>query len=452
MSSDGQHGEGPAIRLDGVGKCYEIYDRPIHRLKQTLYRGRRRFFREFWALRGVSFEVARGESLGIVGRNGSGKSTLLQIIAGTLQPTEGSVAVSGRVTALLELGSGFNYEFTGRENVFLNGAILGVSQREMAERFDEIASFADIGEFIDRPVKTYSTGMALRLAFAVQVLLDPEILIVDEALSVGDAAFQIKCMRRMRALVERGVSVLFVSHDVNSVRMLCDRALWLETGEVRQLGPAADVTARYMQKLVGGETLEAGASAAAAREGRRNGAVASREPGAETSPAVEELPALALRRDLVRWGSGEVQIEAARVTPTDGAAVFEHGGGILIELDAVVLSELGGRELGFGFSLRNTKGLDIITHTTWEAGERFVGLEVGQRLRLSFTLENILAPGDYAVVLAAEEILGRERRYIDFVENAEIVRVIADREVFSCVLPPVQQRVRVLSSCALRGG
>src|SRR6266542_6439942 len=205
-----------AISVRGVGKMYRIYDRPQDRLKQMLWRGRRTYGREFWALRDASFEVRKGETLGIIGRNGSGKSTLLQIIAGTLAPSEGEVTVNGRVAALLELGSGFNPEFTGRDNVFLNGSILGFSREEMAARFDEIAAFADIGEFIEQPIKTYSSGMVVRLAFAVIAHVDADILVIDEALAVGDACFTQKCMRFLRRFMEKG-TVLFVSHDISSV-------------------------------------------------------------------------------------------------------------------------------------------------------------------------------------------------------------------------------------------
>jgi len=200
-----------AIAVHDVGKRYMLYDRPHERLKeQILWRFGRRFGREFWALHDVTFEVGHGEAVGIVGRNGSGKSTLLHIIAGTLRPTAGTVDVSGRVAALLELGSGFNPEFTGRENVFLNGAILGLSRNEVLARFDDIAAFADIGEFLDQPVKVYSSGMMLRLAFAVQAHVDANVLIVDEALAVGDVYFQHRCMRRIKQLVDRGTTLLFV--------------------------------------------------------------------------------------------------------------------------------------------------------------------------------------------------------------------------------------------------
>jgi ABC-type polysaccharide/polyol phosphate transport system ATPase subunit len=235
-----------AISIRDVGKMYRIYDQPQDRLKQMLWRGRRTYGRDFWALRGVSFEVRRGESVGIIGRNGSGKSTLLQIIAGTLAPTQGQVRVDGSVAALLELGSGFNPEFTGRENVFLNGAILGVERAEMERRFDQIAAFADIGSFIDQPVKIYSSGMMVRLAFAVQAFLEPDVLIVDEALSVGDVYFQHKCMRRIKELVDRGTTLLFVSHSTATVKRFCQRGVWLDSGQVRYVGEAGVAVEKYL--------------------------------------------------------------------------------------------------------------------------------------------------------------------------------------------------------------
>jgi len=212
------------LKVENIGKRYEIYEVPHHRLLQTLLRGRKQFYKEFWALRDVSFEVKKGECLGIIGRNGCGKSTLLQIIAGTLAPTTGSVSVNGKIAALLELGSGFNPEFTGRENVYMNGAIMGLSKAEMDQKFDEIAAFADIGEFIDQPVKIYSSGMYVRLAFAAAINVDPDILIIDEALSVGDELFQRKCFSRIEAIKSSGATILFVSHSGGTIVELCDRA------------------------------------------------------------------------------------------------------------------------------------------------------------------------------------------------------------------------------------
>jgi lipopolysaccharide transport system ATP-binding protein len=253
-------GENVAIRVCGVSKCYHLYDKPQDRLRQSIYprlqrmcgRTVRQYAREFWALRDISFEVRKGETVGIIGRNGSGKSTLLQIIAGTLEPTQGEVTVNGRVAALLELGSGFNPEFTGRENVYTNAAILGLSRAEIDGRFDDIAAFADIGDFIEQPIKTYSSGMMVRLAFAVQVAIEPDVLIIDEALAVGDMRFTMKCIRRMRELVEKGTSCLFVTHDMSSVVNFCSEALWLQDGHILQSGDPKSVTLNYANFMMYG--------------------------------------------------------------------------------------------------------------------------------------------------------------------------------------------------------
>ena len=232
-----------AIRVQNLSKCYQIYDNPGDRLKQFIVPKIKRllgkkhtsYFREFWALNDVSFEVKRGETVGIIGRNGSGKSTLLQIICGTLTPTAGTVQTHGRIAALLELGSGFNPEFTGRENVYLNAAVLGLSKEEIDDRFEKIAAFADIGQFMEQAVKMYSSGMMIRLAFAVIAHVDADILVIDEALAVGDAFFTQKCMRYLRSFMKSG-TVLFVSHDTASIRSLCNKAVWLERGIVQENG------------------------------------------------------------------------------------------------------------------------------------------------------------------------------------------------------------------------
>lgn len=248
-----------AIRVENLSKCYQIYDTPRDRLKQFILprvyhltgQTPRQYFREFWALRDVSFEVKKGETIGIIGRNGSGKSTLLQLICGTLNPTSGSITTHGRIAALLELGSGFNPEFTGRENVFLNLALQGFCERRIQDKFDSIASFADIGEFIDQPVKTYSSGMFARLAFAAAIYTEPEVLIVDEILAVGDMAFQRKCLNKFYEIRESGCSILFVSHDQYQVKSICQRALYLEKGQQKMFGLAGHVIDEYMIDVEG---------------------------------------------------------------------------------------------------------------------------------------------------------------------------------------------------------
>ena len=243
-----------ALEAEGLGKCFHIYNQPSDRLRQfvlprlarMLGRPAKSYHRDFWALRSLDLTVRKGETVGVIGRNGSGKSTFLQMVCGTLEPSCGEVRTQGRIAALLELGAGFNPEFSGRDNVYMNAALLGLSDAQIAERFDSIAAFADIGDFIDQPVKTYSSGMYVRLAFAVIAHVDADILVVDEALAVGDAVFTQKCMRFLRNFMERG-TLLFVSHDTAAIKSLCDRVVWIDKGQVMQIGPTKEVCDRYMQ-------------------------------------------------------------------------------------------------------------------------------------------------------------------------------------------------------------
>ena len=236
-----------ALRVEQLGKCYPIYSHPRDRLLQAFYGQRRQLYRPFWALQDVSFVLPRGRTLGVVGRNGSGKSTLLQLICGTLTPSSGSVEARGRIGALLELGSGFNPEFSGLENVFLNGALLGLSRREIEERLDTILAFADIGNFIDQPVKTYSSGMAVRLAFAVQAHVQPNLLVVDEALAVGDEMFQKKCYAHLERLKQEGTAILLVTHSCPQILQHCDEALLLHNGRLKLMGAPKLVTSTYQR-------------------------------------------------------------------------------------------------------------------------------------------------------------------------------------------------------------
>ena len=257
IASASSHNDKNAIIVSSVSKCFHIYERPRQRLQQLILAPLEswlkstevKHYREFWALRDINFTINKGETVGIIGRNGSGKSTLLQIICGTLTASEGTVQVNGRVAALLELGSGFNPEFTGRENVYLNGTILGLSRKEIDQRFSEIEAFADIGDFIDQQVKSYSSGMAVRLAFAVAINADPEILIVDEALSVGDELFQRKCFSRIEAIREKGATILFVSHAGSAIVELCDRAILLDGGNKLTEGEPKYVVGNYQKML-----------------------------------------------------------------------------------------------------------------------------------------------------------------------------------------------------------
>ncbi|MFC4161814.1 ABC transporter ATP-binding protein [Chitinimonas lacunae] len=245
-----------ALSLQQVSKCYHLFERPQDRLKQFLFGRWKRYEKSFWAVQDVTINVDHGEVIGIIGRNGAGKSTLLQLICGTLTPTSGTVAVNGRVAALLELGAGFNPDFTGKENIFLNAAILGLSQKEIEERYEEIVEFSGIREFIDQPVKTYSSGMYVRLAFSVAINVDPDILIIDEALSVGDGIFARKSFDKIMAMKEAGKTILFCSHSMYQIESICNRVIWLEKGRVREIGPPPPIVSRYEISLASSKESE----------------------------------------------------------------------------------------------------------------------------------------------------------------------------------------------------
>lgn len=306
------------ISVQNVSKLYRIYDSPAGRLKEILLRGRRKYHRDFWALEDVSLEVPTGEAVGIIGRNGAGKTTLLQIIAGVLQPTLGDVLVEGRVTALLELGSGFNPEYTGRENILLSGQILGFSEDEMKKRLDVIAQFAELEAFVDQPVKTYSTGMLMRLAFASAIHVDPDVLIVDEALSVGDVYFQRKSLDRMEHFRKSGKTVLFVSHDPQLVQRFCTYAVWIEGGKVAMTGKAREVVTAYQAYCAKLEDQRL-------RDAARNGGIGSSEHDA----ILRELQLTGSR-----WGSGKIRFANIEMINSRGEKtwVFSTGEAATIRL------------------------------------------------------------------------------------------------------------------------
>lgn len=343
------------LSVRDLGKCYHIYDRPQDRLRQILRRRRKRYYREFWALRGLSFELRRGDALGIVGQNGSGKSTLLQLIAGTLQPSEGEIRIEGRVAALLELGSGFNPNFTGRENVYMNGAILGLSRREIDERFDDIAAFADIGEFLNQPVLTYSSGMMVRLAFAVQVQVNPDILIIDEALAVGDALFQKRCFQRLEELRAAGVTLLFVSHDQESVRTLTSNAILLHEGCVRSSGPSGEVLLDYRRLLHDEEK----------RYFDRHLAQARNKPPAETGRAAPTPDADGNgRSDRLSFGDFDAEVLDARVLggSNEEESVVYPGEKLTIRVRVRVNRDMN--HLNVAVRIRNKQGVKMYSWGT----------------------------------------------------------------------------------------
>lgn len=419
-----------ALDLQHVSKVYHIYEAPHHRLLQMIYGYRKRFFREFKALDDVSFQVGRGESVGIIGRNGAGKSTLLQVIAGTLAATSGQCHTSGRITALLELGSGFNPEFSGHENVLLNAAILGMSEKEIAEKYDEIVAFADIGDFINQPVKTYSSGMKMRLAFAVQAFIDPEILIVDEALSVGDGAFQIKCMQRMREMVEQKTTILLVSHSLQTLRSFCSRVIWIDEGRIKMDGDTREVTAHYSEVLFG--------TATKTDKKKSSDSVPEKQAlvGEEDFPLVS-LDGVSRTESLRRWGSGEAKVSAFSLHDASGALSksYEFGDTLELNMEADVLADIVGRDFSLAFAIKNRQGLDIISISTDRLGVFTDAPEKDGKLRVRFRFPLQIAPGDYSLVLAIAYTEDGRRTYMDYVENAHYFSILSDRPRYGIYEP-----------------
>ncbi|MET0210841.1 MAG: ABC transporter ATP-binding protein [Burkholderiaceae bacterium] len=376
-----------ALTVAALSKRYELYARPVDRLLQTLFRGRRQFFREFWALRDVTFALSPGQVLGVVGRNGSGKSTLLQLVAGTLAATSGEIETNGRVAALLELGGGFNPDFTGRENVVLNGAILGLAHAQVRDLLPEILAFADIDEFVDRPVKTYSSGMALRLAFAVAPAVAPRVLIVDEALAVGDEAFQRKCFARIEAIRDSGAVVLFVSHSPQQIMELCDTALLLDHGRVLMCDEPRRVVPEY-QKLLYGAAPTGSAPASPVAAPVEGAAAADATATAAFDPNLRSA-------SLVEYGRHGARIHDVRMHTADGRDV-----NVLVRGDAYVVSyavdfETHAERVRFGMMIKTTTGLEL-GGATLPAGSDAAGpFAPGDRVRLAYTFRCRLFAGTY---------------------------------------------------------
>jgi ABC-type polysaccharide/polyol phosphate transport system ATPase subunit len=372
-----------AVRVDSVSKQYRIYDRPADRLKETLTRGRWKAHREFWALKDVSFEVKAGTTTGIIGPNGSGKSTLLQIITGTLEPTHGSVLIEGRVAALLELGAGFNPQFTGIENIFMNASLMGFSNAETERLLPEIASFAEIGDFIYQPLKTYSSGMYIRLAFAAAIAVAPQILIIDEALAVGDAVFQHRCMRRIKEMQENGTTILFVSHDPAAVRALCNRAILLNGGQKIAEGKPADVLNRY-QKII---------------MARQQAYEAISKPADQAASESFERKTTPLSYG---YRHGDRSAEVLEVELLDSALhpveLVETGQPVVVRIVYVAHEDLD--DVVCGFLIRNRHGIHIYGTNTELQEVPFEPVKRGELTEVMFEFNCWLAPEMFSLCVA----------------------------------------------------
>jgi homopolymeric O-antigen transport system ATP-binding protein len=428
-----------AIRVQNLSKCYQLYDKPHDRLKQSLYprlqrligRPARSYYREFWALKDISFEIKKGETVGVIGKNGSGKSTLLQLIVGTHAPTSGSVETKGRITALLELGSGFNPSFTGRENVYLNAAIIGISKGEIERRFDEIANFAEIGHFMDQPVKTYSSGMYVRLAFAVQVCLDPDILVVDEALAVGDAYFVHRCYHRIRMMKEQGKTILFVSHDTVSVKNLCDRAIWVDEGHLRLEGDPDNITARYRADLFGIRMHKPSES----------GEASSHEKSQFVkSPDNVKCHEMVIPNIDRRTGSQRCRVLGIGMYDSSGVertSEVKSGGDFLLRITLINESLDPGTPLIVGYAIRTPRGEEVGAVNTSMERVDIVAPPIGIPTTIcALVTIPLFRPGDYSVSPAIASGDGENPHNEDRVENAIVFKVVCRDRVYGLIRFP----------------
>lgn len=395
------------IQFTDVSKSYPIYTAPSDRLKELITLNRVSYHRDFWALREVSFDVKRGETFCIIGENGSGKSTLLQIVAGILQTTTGIAQTNGRVAALLELGSGFNPEFTGRENVYLNAAILGLSTAEIDSRYGDIEAFAEIGEFINQPVKTYSSGMTVRLAFSVAIHVNPDVLLVDEALAVGDIYFRQRCMRKVHELRSRGVTILFVSHAIGDIKAIGDRTMWLDNGRIREMGETELVVSKYLAYMVEKDSQFLGL-------GRKEVGGAQPEAATQAPELVTGIPNIDHR-----YGDARAEIIGIRVTDPDGRGLhlLEPASKIVLRISARANKPVLNPNIGF--MLRNHLGVDFAGTNTLREGHQLPEMWPGDTTTVDFhiTLPE-LYPAAFSFSPAIADGNLTEYSMCDWIDNA----------------------------------
>lgn len=440
-----------AVRARHLGKCYQSYAHPSHRLLQSImprvnaWLGRevRNYYHEHWALRDVSLSIERGQCVGIIGRNGAGKSTLLQLLCGVLAPTTGQVEVRGRIAAMLELGSGFNPEFTGRQNVFFYAALLGLSRSQVREKFEEIVAFADIGDYLDMPVHTYSTGMFMRLAFSVAYCVEPDILVVDEALAVGDARFQSKCYRKIDELIKHGATVLLVTHSSEQVVRHCDRAIWIEDGGIRMDGDPKDVTNAYLVNLfgyseeIGRRQPETKLTATTTGNGFEQ---------ARPLPARVRLAGLyearpGYNRDEFRYGTGDavlVDYDLRNASEdTDGTMLRPSD---RVRLTSRVLFRRDCLHAIFGIQLRTVDGVLLFADNTRDVGggNNYHQVEAGQTAEVTFTFSLPLATGDYFLTLGVSEDVDGKNVPMDRRFDSIQIRVTNERHMHGIVDIPIQ--------------
>ena len=433
------------IIIDNITKIYNIYNTPLDRLKEAFFPKKIRHA-EFYALKGISFDLAKGEIVGIMGRNGAGKSTLLKIITGVLQPTYGTVSVSGRISSLLELGAGFNMEYTGIENIYFYGTIMGLSKAEMEEKVDDIVSFAEIGDFIYQPVKSYSSGMFARLAFSCAIHVEPDVLIVDEILSVGDMRFQAKCFKKFKEFKKKDVTILYVGHDISTMRSFCDRCIWLNQGEIVDMGDPTYISAKYMEFMFVDTISEFTNYKAPGKEGNQTETVSDTGNSASLDNLTTvEKPAnlnewdarVKSRKPLAHWGSRTGLIQDISMT-VDGKELIFCGprDTVTISFRIPYIEGIDYDNLSVSFSIKNREGLDLIVKTTYESDIRLISDPKGHVFH--FTFQPRLANGDYYLALGVESRTEAGISYYEYIEGAKYFKLYENKLQYCMFLPEIK--------------
>lgn len=441
-----------AIRLNHVSKVYRIYEKPQDRLKEALSLTHKRYSRDFYALNDVSLEIYRGDTVGFIGRNGAGKSTLLKLITGVATPTSGTIEHHGRIASLLELGAGFNPDMTGIENIFMNGTIMGFTPEQMEERLDDIVAFADIGDFIHQPVKTYSSGMFARVAFAVNAYVEPDILIVDEALSVGDAFFQTKCINRMKRMIDNGVTVLFVSHDISAVKNLCQRGVLMEKGQVQLDASAGDAVEKYIAIQLEARRRDLAELTPDLADGLPKGVLLSaqkmKKSRQDDSIWFKDNSAFLHNADYDRFQNGKAEFVNIVLLNKQGQPIQDAEYGDVVTLRMAVEAKADLPVIGAGFHLRNKDGVDLAyTDGQLEESAAF-NVKKGDRYIMDWTFHLELREGDYniACVLSIPiNLNARQADTCDFVPCAVQFSIMKNKmELGGYMHVPAEAEIRKL--------
>lgn len=405
------------IKVKNLSKVYKMYKNPAERVKEAIFpKHYKNKIRDFYALCDIDFSIKKGETVGIIGKNGSGKSTLLKILTGVINPTSGEKQMNGTVSALLELGTGFNPEYTGIENIYLNGTIMGIAREKMKEKVEEICEFAEIGDFINQPVKNYSSGMFVRLAFAVAINTCPDILIVDEALAVGDYRFQAKCYSKFEELKEKGTTILFVSHDIDAVRRFCERCIWLDSGRIVMDGDVNTVSSKYMEFITGSET---DAMAVINKEKKEREIVVEKEFEA-----------------INRFGTDIGTVKNVRVLKSgEETEVFDTGDEITVEVAVDIPEGSDLENTGLAVSIKNKSGTDLVVAAMHDYDLRFKHCGINH---ITFKFNVFLNCGEYTLTTGLEHRDTYPISYFDYIEGSAYIKVMCDREYFGVLKVPAE--------------